>query len=138
VSIGFIKKATGRDVPVDDTDNPLPVVGTVTPGPTPASASTATLGGTFKTVAATGTPERLAAATTLCTSVVLQGYKAQGTINTGNVYVGQGSADAAQQILLAAGASLSITAPPGKFIDLNLIYLDVATAADGVGYLYVV
>jgi hypothetical protein len=25
VSIGFIKKATGRDVPVDDTDNPLPV-----------------------------------------------------------------------------------------------------------------
>lgn len=92
----------------------------------------------FKTVAATNTPEKVAASSTKVASVVFQGYKAQGTLNTGNVYVGNSASDAVEPIAIVPGGSLTIDAPPGKYLDLSTFYVDVATAADGVGYFGVV
>jgi hypothetical protein len=92
----------------------------------------------FKTVAATATPELMSSSSVKVSSVLIQGYKAQGTLNTGNVYIGSVVTDATDPIAIVPGGSLIIDAPPGKYIDLNTLYIDVATAADGVGYFGVV
>jgi hypothetical protein len=110
--------------------------GTGTTGTAPGSSVTIRQG--FKTVAATGTPEAMVSTSTLVSSVVIQGYKAQGTMNTGNVYIGGLVTDAVDPIAIVPGGSLTIDAPPGKYIDLASLYIDVATAADGVGYFGVV
>lgn len=102
------------------------------------STTAATWAQGFKTVSASGTPEPLVNAQTLVTSVVMQGYKAQGTLNTGTVYVGSSASDAVDPIALLSGYSMVIVAPPGKVIDLHTIYLDVATNGDGVGYLAII
>lgn len=133
--IHFVTDKNNSDTTVEvSATNPLPV----TAGPTSTSAATATYIQGFKTVAATGTPELMKASTGLVSSVVIQGYKAQGTLNTGNVYIGSVVTDAADPVAIVPGGSLTIDAPPGKFIDLNTLYIDVATAADGVGYFGVV
>jgi hypothetical protein len=123
-------KTSSADV---STSNPLPVTNV-----TPTGAATATYIQGFKTVTATNTPELVAASSTKVASVVFQGYKAQGTLNTGNVYIGSVVTDATDPVAILPGGSFTITAPPGKFIDLNTLYIDVATAADGVGYFGVV
>lgn len=123
----------------DSIGNLLPVhlsaSGAVSTSPA-ASASTtaATVTQGTKTVAASGTPERLAATTTLVESVILEGKNARGTNNTGSVWVGPQSADGAQLLEIAPGESIELKAPDGKKIDINLIYIDVATNADGITY----
>lgn len=87
-----------------------------------------------KTVAATGTPERLAAASTLVDSVLLEGKLSRTTNNTGIVYLGFSGTNDSQLLAISPGGQLSLSAPTGKKLDLNLIYVDVATAADGVTY----
>ena len=99
-----------------------------------ASTVAATFLQGVKTVAATGTPERLVAESTLVDSVELFARKAAGTANTGNIWIGPASADGAQLRIMAAGDSITYSAPPGKKIDLYNIYIDVATAGDGVVY----
>lgn len=133
--IHFVTDKNNSDTTVEvSATNPLPV----TSAPTSTSASAATYIQGFKTVAATNTPELMKASTGLVSSVVIQGYKAQGTLNAGNVYIGSVVTDATDPIAIVPGGSLTIDAPPGKFIDLNTLYIDVATAADGVGYFGVV
>jgi hypothetical protein len=87
-----------------------------------------------KTVAATATPERLVAASTLVDSVEIMARKARGTANTGDVWFGPQSANDAQLRRLTPGDSVTLSAPPGKKIDLYDIFIDVATAGDGVIY----
>lgn len=101
-----------------------------------ANASTTALTWTqaTKTVAASGTPEVMAASSTLCDSVLLEGKNARGTNNTGNVWIGATSANDTQLLMIAPGERLTLAAPAGKKLDLNLIYIDVATNADGVIY----
>ncbi len=132
-NVAYAKGTGAAPTLVDDQTNPLPVTNV-----TPTGAATATYIQGFKTVAATGTPELMKATTGLVSSVVIQGYKAQGTLNTGNVYIGSVVTDATDPIAIVPGGSITIDAPPGKFIDLNTLYIDVATAADGVGYFGVV
>lgn len=132
-NVAYAKGTGAAPTLVDDQGNALPV--TVV---TPTGAATATYIQGFKTVTATNTPELMKATTGLVSSVVIQGYKAQGTLNTGNVYIGSSASDATDPIAIVPGGSLTIDAPPGKFIDLNTLYIDVATAADGVGYFGVV
>lgn len=109
--------------------------GTVTSTPGPNTSTTAYTGAqAVKTVAATGTPERMAAATTLCDSVLIEGKNARGTNNTGNIFIGYAATNDSQLLLITPGQSITITAPAGKKVDLNLLYIDVATNADGVIY----
>lgn len=132
--IHFVTDKNNSDSTVEVSEiNPLPVTYV-----TPSAGDTATYIQGFKTVAATGTPELMKASVGLVSSVVIQGYKAQGTLNTGNVYIGSVVTDATDPIAIVPGGSLTIDAPPGKYIDLNTLYIDVATAADGVGYFGVV
>lgn len=155
LSVLYWLKADGTLALVNDT-TPLPttttfgagsaIIGNVridqtTPGTTNGvvvnanpSTTVATLTQATKTVAASGTPERLAAATTLCEIVLLEGKNARGTNNTGNVWVGTTSGNDTQLLMIAPGTTYELSAPAGKKIDLNLLYVDVATNADGVTY----
>jgi len=109
--------------------NPLPVSPVANSSTTAATITQAT-----KTVAASGTPERLAAVTTLCESVLLEGKKARGTVNTGNVYLGPASANDAQLLEITPGAQYVMNAPAGKKIDLYELYADAVTNGDGITY----
>jgi hypothetical protein len=104
--------------------NPLPV--TVLPPGSGISATAATLAGATKTVAATGTPEALAASETLVDTVIISPLRT----NTGDVYVGFSSTNDTQQI----EAPVILQAPPGKKINLALIYVDVTVNGEGVRY----
>lgn len=131
-------KTDGTIVLANDT-TPLPVTSTPASGSTiglAANASTTAVTWTqaTKTVTASGTPEALAASTTLCESVILEAKKARGTDNTGNVWIGVTTANDTQLLMLAPGQALELSAPAGKKIDLALIYVDVATNADGITY----
>lgn len=123
----------------DSSGNLLPVLlspgGAILTSPgVSVSTTAATVTQATKTVAASGTPERLAAATTLVESVLLEGKNARGTNNTGSVFVGPSSTNDAQLLEIAPGESIELKAPAGKKIDLNLLYIDVATNADGITY----
>jgi hypothetical protein len=82
-----------------------------------------------KTVASTGTPEALAAAGTLCSSVLIVPKRG----NTTAVYIGSSATNDAQHVLVGATGVL-LTAPHGTRIDLGSIYVDVATNGEGVAY----
>lgn len=123
---------------------PLPVTATVAP-PTPGAATKATFVQGSKAPASAGTPEALAAAGTYVQQVVICGQRAARVANTGSVWIGSTSTNDAQLVELLAGvaapgpgingSSYTITAPPGKVIDLGDIYVDSVTAGDGVTYL---
>lgn len=102
-----------------------PVVGTTAATPYQAA----------KTVALTTVPEAVAAATRLVDSVVLYGQKARATNNTSTCYVGFTNVDGEQLLPITAGSYISLSAPPGKKIDLAGIYVDVGTNGDGVVYM---
>ncbi len=80
-----------------------------------------------KTVAAAGTAEALATATT-CVQVAIQALAS----NTGNVYVGGSSVAAGAGIALAATQSVVI-----PIDNLSKVYLDVDNNGEGVSYFYV-
>jgi len=93
----------------------------------------------IKTVAASGTPERMhdTQGAVKCKKVTLWGRKAARTDNAGIVYVGPDSANDSENnvIKIAAGGEFVITAVDGQYIDLYDLYIDVVTNADGVTYL---
>lgn len=131
-------KADGTLAFANDT-TPLPVTATFASGSTVilganSSTTAATWTQATKTVAASGTPEVLAAATTLCDTVILEGKKTRTANNTGNVFIATSAGNDTQLLMIGPGERLVLTAPFGKKIDLNLIYVDVATNADGITY----
>lgn len=89
-----------------------------------------------KTVAASGTPEALAASGTYFRKATILAQKAARSANTGTVYLGIGSTNDTQPIGLSPGDVWSIEAPQGEKYDLNDWYLDVATNGDGVVIIY--
>ena len=90
----------------------------------------------IKTVAASATPEALAADGTFFQTATLIGKKAARTLNAGTVYLGIGSTNDTQALEILPGEIVEITASSGQKYDLNDWYLDVATAGDGVVVIY--
>lgn len=90
----------------------------------------------FPTTALVGTPEALAADGTFFRTATLIGLKAARTANVGNVFLGIGSANDTQPILISPDETIIIIAPPGEKYDLNDFDLDVLNAGDGVAVLY--
>jgi len=89
-----------------------------------------------KTIAATDTPEALAADGTFFRRATLIGKKSARTNNAGIVYLGIGSTDDTQAIEISPNEVKGIEAPPGEKYDLNDWYLDVLNAGDGVIIIY--
>jgi len=90
----------------------------------------------IKTVAATATPEALAADETYFRMATLYGIKAARTNNVGNVFVGIGATNDTQIHKITPGQAITIEIPPGEKGDLNDWYCDVLNAGDGVGVIY--
>jgi hypothetical protein len=103
-----------------------------TPANTSTTAVTPSQG--RKAVTAAGTPEALVGSLSLVESVHIQARKNVTTANTGNIYLGFSSSAGSNYLVLAPGDEWSWTAPPGKKLDLHLIYVDAATSADAVTY----
>jgi hypothetical protein len=103
-----------------------------TPANTSTTAVTPSQG--RKAVAAAGTPELLVGSLTLVESVEIQARKNVTTANTGNIYLGFSSSAGSNYRVLEPGDVFTWTAPPGKKLDLHLIYVDAATSADAVTY----
>lgn len=89
-----------------------------------------------KTVAATGTPEPLAANGTFFKTALIIARKAARVVNTGKVWLGVTAPDGSQPIGMASDSERTINAPEGQRYDLNDFYLDVETAGDGVVVIY--
>lgn len=87
-----------------------------------------------KAVTSAGTPVTLVAVQTLVDCVEIHARKSKTTANTGNIYIGWSSSAASNVRVLAPGDSVSFSAPAGKKIDLQTIYIDAATSADAVTY----
>lgn len=93
--------------------------------------------GQFVTLnSATGTPVALTNAYILATKITFIGNKDNRTANTGTVWIGSLSADNTQPIPIASGTSVSVSIPQGSALNLSQLYLDVATANDGVLVVY--
>lgn len=90
----------------------------------------------IKTVAATGTPEALAADATYFRTALIGALKAARTANVGIVYLGIGATNDTQPFALNSGEWLTINAPVGQKYDLNDWVLDVLNAGDGVAVIY--
>lgn len=86
-----------------------------------------------KTVAASGTAEKIAATATKVLFVV---FRAK-TGNTNNVYLGDSNVDktTSPQLTLTAGQTLTVNAPTGFHIDLTEWYVDADTNGEGVDFL---
>ena len=115
--------------PVADA-NPMPVTSTVVAGSTTAAAFKRG----YKLPAAAGTPEVLAVDGTYVTTVTIWGIKAARTANTGTVYIDSLATNDAQAGEISPSTFIQLTAPAGKVIDLNDIYVDIVDAGDGVFY----
>lgn len=90
-----------------------------------------------KTVAASGTPERISSVSRPCVWARIEGKKDRATDNSGVVYIGPQSGNDAQLLAIAAGESITLEAPiEGTFFDLKELYVDVATNGDGVNVTY--
>lgn len=87
-----------------------------------------------KAVTAAGTPEKIVATNTYVESVEFFARKANGTANTGNIYIGTSSSAASNMRVLTAGESWSIVATKEKKINLFDFYVDSATNDDAVVY----
>lgn len=104
--------------------------------PASGASTTATLVEGTKAPAAIATPEALAA-TNLVTSVLIRAGRTARVANTGSVWIGFSSTNDSQLIELVPGATITIDAPYGKYIDLASIYVDSVTLGDGVVFLAV-
>ena len=88
-----------------------------------------------KLVAAAGTQLPLLAAKKLVWKCKIRAL----TTNAGAVFVGDSTVDAATGYPLAAGVELDLDdllGESGDIIDLSKIYVDAATNADGVAFIY--
>lgn len=88
-----------------------------------------------KANANTGTPVPITDVQTLVRSVKFTAQKGQGSANTGDISLGFTSVDGAQTETLAPAGSFILTAGENQKIDLNKVYLDVATANDAVTWM---
>lgn len=120
---------TGGGLKVDGSGTALPVSEA-----TPSSVTVPTQ--VIKTIAATDTPEALAADSTFFQTAMIGGLKAARTNNVGTVYLGIGLTNDTQPLAITAGEWVSIVAPIGQKFDLNDFYLDVLNAGDGVAVIY--
>jgi hypothetical protein len=99
-----------------------------------ASTTAATFAQAVNTIAAAATPEALVASQTLVESVLIQAKKGFNSANTSAVFVGFSSTNDSNYLELLPGDSVTLKAPQGKKLDLNLIYIECVTAGDGVTY----
>lgn len=109
--------------------NPLPVVQKAN-----GSTTAATFAQAVNTVAAANTPEALVGSQTLVESVIIQAKKGFNSANTSAVFVGFSGTNDSNYLELLPGDSVTLTAPQGKKLDLNLIYIECVTEGDGVTY----
>lgn len=105
---------------------------TSAPSSTAPTVAATVLEGT-RAPAATTTPEALTT-TNLVHSVLIRAGRTARVANTGSVWIGVTSTNDTQLIELVPGATITFTAPPGKYIDLATIYVDAVTLTDGVVY----
>lgn len=96
------------------------------------SATSSTLSEGTRAPADIATPEAIAASTTLVQSVIIRAGRTARVANTSSVWIGKTSTNDSQLIELIPGNTITLTAPPGENIDLNLIYVDSVTLTDGV------
>lgn len=136
LQVGDADVANGNPVPVSDAGGALTVDGTVTQvgGAVASNTKVSPVGGS-KIVAASGTAEPIVAASTNALSLYVRAKNA----NTGNIYFGDSSVDETsdQQVILSAGQSVSVDAPPGYRLDVNEFYADVDVNGEGIDFLYV-
>jgi len=85
----------------------------------------------IKTVAATGTPERISSVSRPCTQCIIVADKAAQTPNTGDIYIGPVAANGSQPIPMGSHGQYTLAG-----VDLYEWYVDVATAGDGVVVIY--
>lgn len=83
-------------------------------------------------VTAAGTPQRLSTVEILVDSVELHARKNVTTANTGAVYVGVSKNAGENYRVLLAGETFTMTANPGRKLNLQNIFIDAATTADAV------
>ncbi len=84
----------------------------------------------------TSTPVTLTNVVVQARRLTLVGKKDNRTANTGTVWVGMLATDNTQPIEIPSGLAVGILIPENTKIDLSKIYLDVATASDGVLIIY--
>ena len=89
-----------------------------------------------KTVAATDTPEALAADGTFFRKATLIGKKSARVNNVGIVYLGIGTANDSQAYEISPNEVVGLSVPNGEKHDLNDWVLDVLNAGDGVIIIY--
>ena len=89
-----------------------------------------------KTNASTSVPVQLKSSFTPVRSCTVIGNKAMQTVNVGTVYLGWSSVDGQQPIAVASGEQKLLQSDNGEAFDLAAIYLDVATANDGIILIY--
>lgn len=89
-------------------------------------------------VTTAGTAVRLASESVPCTQIKIKAGKASGATNTGVVYVGGSSVSATTGYPLTTGQTLEIGPVETDSLNLMDVWIDAATNADGVLYLYVV
>lgn len=85
------------------------------------------------TVATAGTEQRLSANPI---SNVIKIYVSAPSTNTGNIWVGDSSVAVGRGVEVVKGTTLPITAEPGMLLDINNIYVDVATSGDKASVAY--
>jgi len=93
-----------------------------------------TIGSLVQTVPTPGTAVALSATDLWVTSLVIQAKKV-GAANTGNIFVGDSTVDKTtkQLVTLANNSSAwEFPIPAGAAVNLADIYIDAATADDGV------
>jgi hypothetical protein len=129
------QKAMTGSAPVVIASDQAAIPVTSTPTST-APTTAATFAEGTKAPAAIATPEALAT-TNLVHSVIIRAGRTARVSNTGSVWIGTTSTNDSQLIELIPGAVLTISAPPGKYIDLATIYVDSVTLTDGVIYVAV-
>ena len=87
-----------------------------------------------KVPASIATPEALSAVPLVCSSVVISAGRGRA-VNTGTVYLGSSDANDSQFFPLAPGASVQLFAGDDEMLDLSTIFVDSATATDGVQFI---
>ena len=112
-----------RGLPVSEA-HPLP---TRLIGGEPGQGTPAQLVGGTKTVASSGTPERLSAVSLKCYELYLFPLRT----NTGDVFIGVTSGNNEQH----TPVPIVMTAPPGKEWDLYDFFVDVTVNGEGVGFI---
>lgn len=89
-----------------------------------------------KTVAASGTPERLSATPRKFRQATFIGYSSARVVNTDSVWLGASSTNDSQVFEVPAGGQAVIEAVEGTSLDFYDIYADAVVNGEGVTILY--